>query len=135
MSLVDPPDAIPEQIERTPMNLLLRWLINALALLAIPYIISSVYVENIWTALIVAVVLGLLNTLIRPILLLLTLPITLLTLGLFALVINGLLFWLAAHFVTGFYVSGFWSAFFAALLYSIITAIANRLLLPKSQEN
>jgi putative membrane protein len=116
------------------MDLLLRWLINALALLAIPYIVTSVYVDNIWTALIVAVVLGLLNTLIRPVLLLLTLPITLLTLGLFALVINGLLFWLAAQFVTGFYVNGFWSAFFAALLYSIITAVANRLLLRKPQE-
>lgn len=113
------------------MNLLLRWLINALALLAIPYVMHSVYVDSFWTALIVAVVLGFLNTLIRPVLLLLTLPITLLTLGLFALVINGLMFWLAAQFVMGFYVSGFWSAFFAALLYSIITALANKLLLSK----
>jgi putative membrane protein len=113
------------------MNLLLRWLINAVALLAISYIMKSVYVDNFWTALIVALVLGLLNTLIRPILLLLTLPITLLTLGLFALVINGLLFWLAAQFVTGFYVAGFWSAFLAALLYSIITTLANKLILPK----
>ena len=113
------------------MNLLLRWLINALALLAIPYVMQTVYVEGFWTALIVAVVLGFLNTLIRPVLRLLTLPITLLTLGLFALVINGLMFWLAAQFVTGFYVSGFWSAFFAALLYSIITALANKLLLSK----
>jgi putative membrane protein len=113
------------------MNLLLRWLINAVALLAISYIMRSVYVDNFWTALIVALVLGLLNTLIRPILLLLTLPITLLTLGLFALVINGLLFWLAAQFVVGFYVAGFWSAFLAALLYSIITTLANKLILPK----
>lgn len=113
------------------MNLLLRWLINALVLLAMPYILRWVYVDNFWTALIVALVLGLLNTFIRPILLLLTLPITLLTLGLFALVINGFTFWLAAQFVPGFYVSGFWAAFFAALLYSIITAFANKLVSPR----
>lgn len=113
------------------MTLLVRWLINAIALLVIPYIVRSVYVDDFITALLVAVVLGLLNTLIRPILLLLTLPITLLTLGLFALVINGFMFWLAAQFVTGFYVAGFWSAFLAALLYSILTALANRLILPK----
>ena len=112
------------------MSLILRWLINALALLALPYIIQSVRIDSLWTALIVAVVLGLLNTLIRPILLLLTLPKTILTLGLFALVINGLMFWLAAQFVSGFSVSGFWAAFFGAFIYSIITALANKLLLP-----
>jgi len=114
------------------MYLLLRWLINALALLAIPYVIPSVYVDNFLTALIGAVVLSLLNILIRPILLILTLPITLLTLGLFALVINGMMFWLASRFVEGFYVAGFWSAFFAALFYSIVTAIVGKVLLPKS---
>ena len=113
------------------MHLLLRWLINAVVLLAIPYLLHWVYVDNFWTALIVALVLGLLNTFIRPVLLLLTLPITLLTMGLFALIINGFTFWLAAQFVTGFYVSGFWAAFFAALLYSIITAFANKLVMPK----
>ena len=117
------------------MNLLLRWLINALALLALSFVLPWMYVDNFWTALIAAVVLGLLNTFIRPILLLLTLPITLLTLGLFALIINGLIFWLAAQFVTGFYVSGFWAAFFAALLYSLITAFANKLLLSKPAPN
>ena len=111
------------------MNLLLRWLINAVALLLIPYLIKSVYVEGFCTALVAALVLGFLNTLIRPLLILLTLPITLLTLGLFALVINGLLFWFAAQFIQGFYVAGFWSAFFAALLYSIITTLANKLIL------
>ena len=111
------------------MNLLLRWLINAGALLLISYVLRSVYVESFATALVVALVLGLLNTLIRPILILLTLPITLLTLGFFALAINGFLFWFAAQFIQGFYVAGFWSAFIAALLYSVITTLADRLLL------
>ncbi|MBA2690487.1 MAG: phage holin family protein [Burkholderiales bacterium] len=113
------------------MSLILRWLINVLALLALPYVFRWVSVDNLWTALIVAVVLGLLNTVLRPILLLLTLPITLLTLGLFAWIINGLMFWLAAQFVTGFSVTGFWAAVFGALLYSLVTALANKLLLPK----
>jgi putative membrane protein len=113
------------------VELLIRWLINALALLLLPYVLKSVYVEDFGTALIVALVLGFLNTLIRPLLILLTLPITLLTLGLFALVINGFLFWFAAQFIQGFYVTGFWAAFFAALLYSIVTTLANKLILSK----
>lgn len=114
------------------MSILLRWFINALALLAIPYFMKSVHVDSLITALVAALVLGFLNTLIRPILLLLTLPITLLTLGLFALVINGLMFWLAAEFIQGFSVTSFGSAFLAALLFSIVTTIANWLLLPKT---
>ena len=113
------------------MSLVIRWIINAGALLLISYLLRSVYVEDLWTALVAALVLGLVNTLIRPLLLILTLPITVLTLGLFALVINGLTFWLAAQFVSGFYVTGFWAAFFAALIYSIVTTLANRLLLPE----
>ena len=113
------------------MNILLRWFINAMTLLAIPYFMKSVHVNDLSTALVAAIVLAFLNTLIRPILLLLTLPITLLTLGLFALVINGLMFWLAAQFIQGFYVASFGSAFLAALLYSIVTTIANWALLPK----
>lgn len=113
------------------MSLIIRWLINAMALLAIPYFMKSVYIDDLVTALIAALALGFLNTLIRPILLLLTLPITLLTLGLFALVINGLMFWLAAHFIQGFSVASFGAAFIAALLFSIVTTIANWALLPK----
>src|SRR5688500_18729011 len=114
------------------MSLLIRWLINALALLAIPYFMNSVRVDSLVTALIAALALGFLNTLIRPILLLLTLPITLLTLGLFALVINGLMFWLVAEFIQGFSVASFGTAFIAAVLFSIVTTIANWILLPKS---
>jgi putative membrane protein len=111
------------------MRLLLTWLINTLALLAVPYLMQSVRIDNFFTALVAALVLGLVNTLIRPILVLLTLPVTLLTLGLFILVINGLMFWLVAQLVGGFHVAGFWSAVGGALLYSIISWILSGLLL------
>src|SRR5438094_10536802 len=89
-------------------NLLIVWLINALALLALPYLVPSVQVDSFTTALVAALLLGLVNTLIRPLVLLLTLPATVLTLGLFVFVINGRLFWFVASFVTGFSVAGFW---------------------------
>jgi putative membrane protein len=79
------------------MRLLLTWLINAAALMALPYLMHSVTVTNIGAALVAALVLGLVNTLIRPVLVVLTLPVTVLSLGLFILVINALLFWLVAH--------------------------------------
>jgi putative membrane protein len=112
------------------MRLLLTWLINALALLALPYLFRSIHVETFVTALIAALVLGLINTLIRPLLVLLTLPVTLLTLGLFIFVINGLLFWLAGSgFIPGFRVDGFWAAVFGAIVYSIISWALSSLLL------
>jgi putative membrane protein len=103
------------------MRMLLSWLINAVALIALPYIFKSITVDTFFTALIVAVVLGLINTLIRPVLVLLTLPVTLLTLGLFIFVINGLLFWAVGSFVPGFHVDGFWAGVFGAIVYSIIS--------------
>jgi len=102
-------------------NLLIVWLINALALLALPYVVPSVQVDSFMTALVAALLLGLANALIRPILVLLTLPVTLVTLGLFVFVINALLFWLVASFVKGFAVAGFWSAFFGAIVYALIS--------------
>lgn len=111
------------------MRLLITWLINAAALFALPYLMQSVQVANIGTALIAALVLGLVNTLIRPVLVLLTLPVTVLTLGLFILVINGLMFWAVANLIGGFQVAGFWSAVGAALLYSIISWALSALLL------
>jgi putative membrane protein len=111
------------------MYLLLTWLINALALLALPYIFTSIHVEGFGTALVAALVLGLINTLIRPVLVLLTLPVTLLTLGLFIFVINGLLFWFVGSFVKGFTVEGFWAAVFGAIVYSIISWALSSLLL------
>lgn len=117
------------------MRLLLLWLVNALSLLALPYILSSVSVASFYIALIAALVLGLLNTLIRPVLVLLTLPITILTLGLFTLVINALLFWFVASFVAGFQVAGFWSAFWGALAYSVISSFASWMLIPRSRKD
>lgn len=111
------------------MRLFVTWLINAAALLALPYLIPSIRVEGFATALIAALVLGLVNVLIRPILVLLTLPVTVLTLGLFILVINALLFWAVARFVGGFHVAGFWSAMIGALLYSLISWALSALLL------
>lgn len=113
------------------MRLLLVWLINAAALFALPYLLSSISVDSISAALIAALVLGLINTFIRPLLVLLTLPATLLTLGLFIFVINGLLFWFVGSFVPGFHVAGFWPAFFGAILYSIISWALSALLLKK----
>jgi putative membrane protein len=113
------------------MRLLLTWFINAIALFALPYLMTSIKVDSIGTALIAALILGLINTLIRPILVLLTLPVTFLTLGLFIFVINALLFWAASEIVGGFQVAGFWSAFGGAILYSIISWILSSLLLNK----
>lgn len=113
------------------MRLLATWLINGLALLALPYLIHSVTISSFGTALIVAVVLGLVNTVIRPILIVLTLPVTVLSLGLFILVINGFMFWAVAYFVDGFHVAGFWAAVGGALLYSVISWTLSTLLLEK----
>ncbi len=113
------------------MRLLLTWLINAVALMALPYLMHSVSVTNVGTALIAALVLGLVNTLIRPLLVLLTLPVTVLSMGLFILVINAVLFWLVSTMIEGFEVAGFWSAFLAAILYSVISWALSTLLLNK----
>ena len=113
------------------MKILLNWAINAGVLLVLPYILSAVHVKDFGTALIVALVLGLLNAIIRPILVVLTLPITVLSLGLFIFVINGLLFWAVGSFVPGFHVAGFWSGVFGAIVYSIISWALSSLLLSK----
>ena len=111
------------------MSLLLVWVINAVALLGVAYLMPSIQVSSFWAALIAALVLGLVNTLVRPVLVILTLPVTLLTLGLFILVINALLFWFVGSILQGFQVASFGSAFFGALLYSIISCVLSWLLL------
>jgi len=113
------------------VRLLLHWLINALVLMALPWILPSIRVDSFHSALIGALIIGLLNTLIRPVLIVLTLPITILTLGLFTFVINALLFWFAASFIRGFTVDGFWSAFLGALVYSLISWALSALLVPR----
>jgi putative membrane protein len=103
------------------MGLLLNWLVNALVIVIAAYLLPGVHVESFWTALLLAVVMGILNILIKPLLVILTLPITLITFGLFLLVINALLVLLASHIVPGFQVDGFWWA----LLFSIIVSLIN----------
>lgn len=103
------------------MQLLLLWLLNAVSLLAVAYLLPGVQVSSFTMALVAALVLGLVNTLVRPVLLLLTLPVTMLTLGLFVLVLNGLLFWAVGSILNGFRVDGFWTAVLGAILYSIVS--------------
>ena len=112
------------------LRILLVWLINALALLTVAYVIPSIHLDSVGTALVAAVVLGLVNAVIRPLLILLTLPATLLSLGLFIFVINGLLFWLVGSYLKGFAVEGFWSGFFGAIVYSIVSWALSSVLLP-----
>ena len=116
------------------MRLLAAWLINAVALLALPYLLPSIHVASFMTALGVAVVLGLINAVIRPVMLLLTLPVTLLTLGLFIFAINGMMFMLAAWLLEGFVVDGFLAGVIGSALYSVISWLLTKLLLssPKS---
>jgi len=107
------------------MRLLIRFLVLALALILIAYLIPGINVSSFLSALVAALVLGLINALIKPIVLVLTLPINILSLGLFTFVINGLLFWLVSSMVKGFDVAGFWAAFWGALAFSIISWFAN----------
>jgi putative membrane protein len=106
-------------------SLLLRWLLSALALLAVAYLYPGVKVDSFFAAAMAALVLGLANALIRPILVILTLPVTILTLGLFLFVINALLFWLVAEIVKGFSVQGFLAALIGSILYSLITLVVS----------
>ena len=101
------------------MKLILRWLLLAAALLLVAYLYPGVTITSFGAALIAAFVLGLLNTIVRPLLVLLTLPVTLLTLGLFLFVINALMFWAAASLLAGFNVAGFTAALIGSLIYSL----------------
>ena len=102
------------------MKLISKWLLSAAALLAVAYLYSGVQVSGFTSALIAAFVIGLLNTIVRPILVILTLPVTLITLGLFLFVINALMFWAAAGVLDGFKVSGFGAALLGSLIYSVL---------------
>ena len=107
------------------MSILLRWLISAVSLMLVTYFVPGIKVQSFYTALIAALVLGLINSLIKPILIILTLPVNILTLGLFTLIINAFLFWLAATIVKGFGVDGFWPAFWGALAMSVVSWVLN----------
>jgi putative membrane protein len=110
------------------MRLLIAWLVNTLALIGVAYLMPGVSVASFGTALLAGLVLGLVNAVIRPVLVLLTLPATILTLGLFIFVLNGLLFWMVGSFVDGFHVAGFWSGVFGAIAFSLISWILSAFL-------
>jgi len=101
------------------VKIVVRWLLLAAALLLVAHLYPGVQVANFTAAMIAALVLGLLNALLRPILVLLTLPVTVLTLGLFLFVINALMFYFAASLLDGFHVTGFVAALIGSLLYSL----------------
>jgi putative membrane protein len=113
------------------LTLIARWIVNAAALLLVAYLYTGVTVESFFAAAIAALVLGLVNALVRPLLVLLTLPVTILTLGLFLFVINALLFWFVAVIVQGFRVTGFVAALIGSVLYSLITLVTSWLLFPR----
>ncbi|AZY47836.1 phage holin family protein [Bordetella avium] len=110
------------------MALILVWILNAVALLAVAYILPGITVASFGSALAAALILGLLNMLVKPVLVLLTLPITIVTLGLFLIILNGLLFWLAGSILRGFQVNGFWWAVAGAIFYSIISGLLSKLI-------
>jgi putative membrane protein len=111
------------------IRLALVWLINALALIAVAYLMPSITVSSFGAALAAALVLGLVNAIVRPVLVLLTLPVTLLTLGLFIFVLNGLLFWMVGTWLEGFGVGGFWAGVFGAILFSLVSWLLSALVL------
>lgn len=108
------------------MSILIKWLISATALLLASALFPGISITSLWVALLVAFFLGILNALVRPVLVLLTLPITVLTLGLFIFVINALIFWFVASFVEGFKVDGFLWAFVGALFVSVVSWAMNQ---------
>jgi putative membrane protein len=107
------------------MKLILRWVINALVLLGLTQIITGFHVENFYAALVAALVLGLLNAVVRPVLILLTLPVTIVTLGLFTFVINALLVWFMSTFVKGVEVDGFLPALLVAVVLWSVGTLTN----------
>lgn len=113
------------------MKLILAWVLHTAALILVTYIVPGISVSNFTAALIAAAVIGLINTFIKPILVVLTLPVTVVTLGLFLLVINGLLFYLAGYLLSGFNVSSIWVGIIGALVYSVISWLLTKLLVGK----
>jgi putative membrane protein len=113
------------------VRILLVWLVNTLALVAVAYLMPSITVSSFTSALVAALILGLVNAIIRPVLVLLTLPVTVLTLGLWIFVINGLLFWFVGSFVPGFVVHGFWAGVIGSILFSIVSWLLSALVLKR----
>jgi putative membrane protein len=107
------------------MKILVKWLLSAVALLAVAHLYSGVVVQSFSSALIAALVIGLFNAVLRPVLVVLTLPVTVVTLGLFLFVINALMFWSAAGILDGFHVQGFSAALIGSLLYTLLGMVIN----------
>jgi putative membrane protein len=110
------------------MGFLLRIVVYTLALLLAAQVVPGLRLEGLASALVAGLLLGLVNAIVRPILVVLTFPITLLTLGLFLLVLNAFCLWLVAVFVSGFHVDGFWPAFWGALLVSVVSWVLTALI-------
>lgn len=108
------------------MNIIARIIVTSFALLLVAEFLPGIRIDGLAPAILAAMVLGILNAIVRPILVILTLPITVLTLGLFIFVINALLFLFVASFIDGFYVAGFWTALFGSMLVSIVSAVVNK---------
>lgn len=102
-------------------GLLVRWLMLTAAIMAAAYLLPGIQVSGVFSAFFAAAVLGILNALLRPLLLLLTLPLNILTLGLFTFVINALMLMMASGVISGFYIAGFWSAIFGSLVIGIVS--------------
>lgn len=109
------------------MNILFKIVISSLAVLLAAYLLPGIHVQDYVSALIVAIVLALLNTFVKPVLILLTIPFTIFTLGLFLLVINAAMVLLAAHFIDDFVVDGFWWALLFSILLSVLTSLMESL--------
>lgn len=109
------------------MNIILRLIINALGVMVAASVVPGIIVDSFWTALVVAIVLAVLNVTLGFLLKVLTLPLSIVTFGLFLLVINAFVFYLAT-FVKGFYISGFWAAFFGSIIVTLVSMLGRRLL-------
>jgi len=109
------------------MSFLLKWVLSAIAVLIASYVLPGVTVESFWAALVVAAILAIFNAILRPILVVLTIPVTILTLGLFLLVINAIIVLMTDAIIAGFYVSGFWWALLFSLIISVLGALFDRI--------
>ncbi len=109
-------------------SMILRWIISAIAIISAAYLLSGITVPSIYIALILAFIFGLLNAILRPVLVVLTLPINILTLGLFLFIINGFLFWFPSTFIEGFHIAHFGWAVAGSIVVSIISWVGNNLI-------
>ena len=107
------------------VKLLVKWSLSAVALMFLTYLLPGIVVKSFGSALLAAAVIALLNSIVRPILIVLTLPVTVVTLGLFLLVINAWMFWLAGSMLSGFEVSSFWWALAGAIVYSLLSMVVD----------